>query len=181
MNVERFKYFILRGLWKTISSKIDWFFIYRYEVKNLCGEVGENLKVKGQCTGFHKGVTLGRNVSLNGMQILGLGSVTIGDFFHSGMNITIITSNHNWNSDIAIPYDKVRINKAIYIKDFVWFGHGIIVTPGVTIGEGAIIAAGAVVTRDIPDYAIAGGNPAKVIKYRDIEKFNRLKAGKKFF
>lgn len=177
----KIKYFILRGIWKMVSSKIDWFFLYRYEVQNLSGKVGSNLKVKGQCSGFHKGVSLGKNVSFNGMHILGLGEVTIGDYFHSGMNITIITSNHNWDSDVAIPYDKQRNNKPVYIKDFVWIGHGVIITPGVTIGEGAIVAAGAVVTRDVPNGAIVGGNPAKLIKYRDIEKFNKLKSENKFF
>jgi acetyltransferase-like isoleucine patch superfamily enzyme len=56
----------------------------------------------------------------------------------------------------------------------------VIIIPGVTIGEGAIIAAGSVVVKDVPDFAIVGGNPAKIIKYRNIETFNRLKADGKF-
>jgi acetyltransferase-like isoleucine patch superfamily enzyme len=51
---------------------------------------------------------------------------------------------------------------------------------GVSIGEGAIVQAGAVVVKDIPPYAIAGGNPAKVFKYRDIDHFQKLKEEKKF-
>jgi chloramphenicol O-acetyltransferase type B len=51
---------------------------------------------------------------------------------------------------------------------------------GVTIGEGAIVAAGSIVTKDIPDYGIVGGIPAKLLKYRDIEHFKKLKAQNKF-
>jgi acetyltransferase-like isoleucine patch superfamily enzyme len=50
----------------------------------------------------------------------------------------------------------------------------------VHIGEGAIVAIGSVVVKDVPPYAIVGGNPAKVIKYRDIDHFNKLKKEKKF-
>lgn len=58
-----------------------------------------------------------------------------------------------------------------------WFGHGATVMPGVRIGHGAIIAAGAVVTGDVPDYGIAGGNPARLIRTRyDPENIARLLA-----
>ena len=50
-----------------------------------------------------------------------------------------------------------------------------IIVPGVTIGEGAIVAAGSVVVKDVPDYAIVGGNPAIVIKYRNVENFKIIK------
>jgi len=57
--------------------------------------------------------------------------------------------------------------KTIIIKDNVWIGHGAIILHGVTINTGSIIAAGAVVTKDVPENSIYGGNPAKLIKYRD--------------
>ena len=91
----------------------------------------------------------------------------------------IITQNHNYEGE-AIPYDDTYIYKNINIKDNVWFGHRVIVTGNVTIGEGAIVAAGSVVVKDVPDYAIVGGNPAKVIKFRDIEHYTKLKEQKKF-
>ena len=91
----------------------------------------------------------------------------------------IITQNHNYEGE-SIPYDKTFIYKNIKIGDCVWFGNRVTVTGNVTIGEGAIIAAGAVVTKDVPDCAIVGGNPAKIIKYRDKEHYYRLKAEGKF-
>ena len=61
-----------------------------------------------------------------------------------------------------------------------WMGTRVMVLPGVTIGEGAIIQGGAVVVKDVPAMAIAGGNPAQVFKYRNEEHFRKLKEAKKF-
>lgn len=91
----------------------------------------------------------------------------------------IITQNHNYEGT-AVPYDKTFIYKNVVIGDNVWFGNRITVTGDITIGEGAIIAAGSVVVKDVPDYAIVGGNPAKVIKYRDIDHYKKLVEEKKF-
>jgi len=109
------------------------------------------------------------------------GGVRIGKYFHTGRGLTIFSTNHNYNSDVSIPYDEISIKKPVIIKDFVWCGANVTIVPGVTIGEGAIIGAGAVVTKDVPDYAIVGGNPAKIIKYRDIEKFKKLKEKRSFY
>ena len=109
-----------------------------------------------------------------------IGGVEIGEYFHTGRDLVILSTNHNYEST-KIPYDETYIKKKVIIKDFVWCGIGVKILPGVTIGEGAIIAMGAVVTKDVPPYAIVGGNPAKVIKYRDIEKFEILKEKKEYY
>ena len=151
---------------------------YQY-VQYKSGSVGKNLIVKGRCEGFSKKVHLGQNVSFNGCKILGGGSLRIGNYFHSGQDLVIITQNHNYDQSTAIPYDKTRIFKDTVIEDFVWVGHGVILVPGVRIGEGAIIAAGSVVTRDVQPMAIVGGNPAKEIKKRNMENFlENKKAGR---
>jgi acetyltransferase-like isoleucine patch superfamily enzyme len=118
---------------------------------------------------------LGRNPNFNGMTILGSGEVSFGDNFHSGGECLIITSNHNYEGK-KIPYDDTHIIKTVTIEDNVWFGNRVIVLGGVTIGEGAIIQAGAVVVKSVPAGGIAGGNPAKVFKYRDMEHYFELKA-----
>lgn len=122
---------------------------------------------------------LGNNVSFNGMKIYGVGKVVIGNYFHSGVDCMIISSNHNYKGD-KIPYDSEHIKKEIIIEDFVWMGSKVSVLGNVTIGEGAIIQAGAVVVSNVPKYAIVGGNPAKVFMYRDKEKFELLKSQGKF-
>jgi len=108
------------------------------------------------------------------------GGVFIGKYFHTGRGLTIFSLNHNYKNAEAIPYDNVIISKSVTIKDFVWCGANVTIVPGVTIGEGAIIASGCVVTKDVPDYAIVGGNPHKILDYRDIDSFLELKNKKKF-
>ena len=92
----------------------------------------------------------------------------------------IITQNHDYDFGETIPYGSDYILKTVVIEDNVWFGSNVLVTGNVNIGEGSIIAAGSVVVQDIPKYSIVGGNPAKFIKYRDIDHYEKLKNAKKF-
>lgn len=151
------------------------------EVALGCKSYGDGLKVNGKCFGFGKNVQLADNVGLNGCIIHGGGQVNIGSYFHSGSGLTIFTSNHNYNSTQSIPYDKKRILGDVLIGDFVWVGQDVTIMPNVNIGEGAIVAARSVVTKDVPACAIVGGNPAQIIKYRDKQKFVDLKSQGKYF
>lgn len=172
---------LLNGLFNKVLYK---FFnkkrVYTYLVSRSCKKVGVGLKVNGFCIGFNNNVSLGDFVNFNGCEILGSGEVIIGNYFHSGRFLNIVTQNHRYENADSIPYDKVRIRKKTVIKDFVWIGQSVTLIPGITIGEGAIIAAGSVVSKDVPNYAIVGGNPAKIIKYRNIEEFTKLKFENKF-
>ncbi len=103
------------------------------------------------------------------------GGITIGNNVIIGPRCTIISFNHNYKSDAMLPYDNKEILKPVTIKDNVWIGINVSICPGVTIEEGAVIAMGSVVTKDIPRCAIAGGNPAKVLDYRDIGIYEKLK------
>lgn len=129
---------------------------------------------------FSKNTVLGYNTNFNGITINGYGFVTIGDNFHSGTECLIITSNHNYDNGKAIPYDDTHIIKNVVIEDNVWLGDRVIILGGVNIGEGAIIQAGAVITKDIPPLSIAGGNPAKVFKERNKSHYYDLKEKNKF-
>ncbi len=140
---------------------------------------GKGVKING-ITKLTPYTTLGNNVHFNGLEIIGGGEVVIGDNFHSGKECLIISEMHNYNNGSKIPYDETYIYKKTVIEDNVWLGARVIVLAGVTIGEGAIIQAGSVVISDIPKCAIAGGHPAKVFKYRDIEHYEKLKKEKKF-
>ena len=95
--------------------------------------------------------------------------------------IRIHTSYHNYDGGTTLPYDRTWITRDVTIGENVWIGEQVTILAGVTIGEGAIIQAASCVTKDVPPMAIAGGHPAKVFKYRDIEHYNKLKAEGKFY
>lgn len=143
------------------------------------GGYGKRLLVNGPCK-FTKNTRVGDYCNFNGLSISGGGNVTFGDYFHSGQDCLIITQNHNYEGDM-IPYDKTVVKKEIKIGNCVWFGHRVIVVGNVSIGDGAIVAAGSVVVKDVPRCAIVGGNPAKIIKYRDINHYDDLEKRKCFF
>jgi acetyltransferase-like isoleucine patch superfamily enzyme len=152
---------------------------YTNNVKRQCEIHGPRLRVNKR-SAVTKQTILGTNVNFNGLRINGRGKVVIGDNFHSGEECLMISQNHNYDLGKAIPYDNTYILKDIIIKDNVWLGSRVIILGGVTIEEGAIIQAGSVVVSDIPYCGIAGGNPAKVFKYRDIEHYESLKRDEKF-
>lgn len=109
----------------------------------------------------------------------------IKNFVSVAENVTFVLSGeHNINTISTYPF-KVKILCAkegeasgkgdIVVSDDVWIGYGATILSGVRIGQGAVVAAGAVVTKDVPPYAIVGGVPAKVISYRFDEKvINKL-------
>lgn len=109
------------------------------------------------------------------------GGVKIGRYFHTGRGLTIFSSNHSYDNDRYIPYDQESVMKPVVIEDFVWCGAQVVILPGVTVGEGAVVGAGSVVVKDVPPYAVVGGNPARILKYRDISKFLELKNKGRFF
>jgi len=152
---------------------------YTFRVRRSAKSVGDNLRVNLK-SNVSKNTILGNNVNFNGMNISGEGGVKIGNNFHSGKGCLMITQIHNYDHGRKIPYDDTYIYKDVLINDNVWLGSRVIILGGVTIGEGAIIQAGSVVVSDIPDYAVAGGHPAKVFKYRNKEHYDKLKQKKMF-
>jgi acetyltransferase-like isoleucine patch superfamily enzyme len=108
------------------------------------------------------------------------GGVSIGRYFHPGRGLTIYSATHNYARGSRIPYDEIYIPKPVVIGDFVWCGANVTILPGVTIGEGAVIGAGSVIVKDVPRCAVVGGNPARILKYRDVVHFEQLKAAGEF-
>ena len=158
----------MRTLVKKIYSKIN-------TSRSLRGvKHGTGVKCNFPCR-FTAKTEIGDNCHFNGMNISGSGKVVIGSNFHSGKNIRILTTFHNFDHGTAIPYDNTTYDRDVIIEDNVWLGESVMILGGVTIGEGAVIQAGSVVCRDVPPLAIAGGHPAVPFKYRDKDHYYQLK------
>lgn len=153
---------------------------YRLRIKKLAQKVGENFYIGGpsylNCNTF-----IGDNCHFSGVSVNGKGNIKIGNNFRSGSELLIMTQNHRFENSEFLPYDSEFIYKDVEIEDCVWVGARVTILPGTKICEGAIIQAGSVVHGTIPRLAIAGGNPAKVFKYRDAEHYERLKSEGKFY
>lgn len=99
------------------------------------------------------------------------GRVLIGDDVMMGPQCWIYTQNHEFRYlDKPMRQQGPQREEPVVIGNDVWIGSRVTILPGVHIGNGVIIGAGAVVSKDIPDYAIVGGNPARILKYRNKNK-----------
>lgn len=109
-------------------------------------------------------LTIGQGAANVGLTIMCAKEVTIGNGVRIGRNVSI----RDWNGPHVIINDSYRNHAPVHIKDHVWLCTGCTIMPGVTIGEGAVVAANAVVTKDVPPRCLVGGAPAKVLR-TDIE------------
>ncbi|MEZ4875488.1 MAG: sugar O-acetyltransferase [Flavobacteriaceae bacterium] len=130
----------------------------------LLGHAGKNLWIEPPfyCD-YGYNITVGYNVFMNyNCCILDVMPVTLGNRVMLAPNVQIYTVTHPLNAKERNSGKEFA--KPITIGDDVWIGGGAIICPGVTIGNRAVIAAGAVVTKDVPEDVLVGGNPAKIIK-----------------
>jgi acetyltransferase-like isoleucine patch superfamily enzyme len=150
---------------RVIFETMPKFISYARNIVFLKGvHIGGNVQF---LTAINAEIILGENVSLNeGCIVTSLCKIEIGKNTAIGEYVSIRDYNHNY-SDLSIPINKQGFAGApISIGENVWIGRGCIILPGVTIENGAIIAANSVVNKDVPENAIFGGVPAKLIKYR---------------
>lgn len=132
------------------------------------GKIGEGSRVMSPLTAVRPHmVSIGNNVIvMNGCLMMSAGGITIEDDARIAANTQLISNNHD-------PYNRDVITcKPILIRKGAWIGAGSTILPGVTVGKYAIVGAGSIVTKNVPDYAVAVGNPARVIRYLEKDKFN---------
>lgn len=142
-------------------------------LRELIGELGEDVAMQGPIQ-FHYGchTSVGKGCFMNfNFTVQDDAKVTIGEYCNFGPNVTIVTPLHPMLPDerrSMVCHDgESRVlcyAKPVTIGNDCWFGANVTVCPGVTIGDGCVIGAGSVVTRDIPPYTFAAGVPAKVIR-----------------
>jgi len=181
--VKKYKHNIKVGKSKLLKSFTVEF---RQNRDDLCVEIGNNCVLQNSIIFESKTgkVTIGDHTWINGgSSIISINEVNIGSYVtiawdviiydHDGTAIDTIQRQKNHQIDVndfdivkyTMNFDWSGVNsKKINIKDNAWIGFGATILKGVTIGKGSIVAAKSVVTKDVPDYCIVAGNPAKIVK-----------------
>lgn len=160
----------------------------RFVSPAFAGAISRNFKKCG--SGFHvylpfsiagaPAIEVGDNVHINSEAFIsGYGGLRIGDNVHIGPRVTIYTVNHNYEGT-ALPYDDKVVKRPVVIEDNVWIGACVTIVPGVVIGEGAVIAAGTVVTKDVPRLVIVGGATMRELKTRNQDHYFELRSAGRF-
>ena len=134
-------------------------------LKRMFAEIGENCYVE---TPFHANwgghhVHFGKNIYANfNLTLVDDTHIYVGDYTMFGPNVTIATAGHPIDPDLR--RQGLQYNMPVHIGKNCWLGAGVIVMPGVTIGDNTVIGAGSIVTRDIPADVVAVGNPCRVLR-----------------
>lgn len=154
------RYFFVNGLNQTIKT--------RYLKVGKCVRLGNFTRINFYDKGILQigdGCYIGqRNSFLVGADIC------VGNEVLMASDICITSENHSMNPQNQMSYGKQPlVIEPVSIGEGCWIGEKVVILPGVTVGKKSIIGAGSIVTKNIPDYCIAVGNPAKVIKYYDFE------------
>lgn len=123
-------------------------------IKNL--KIDKNVYIAGE-TAIHAG-----------------GGVCIGSGTNIGTGAFIFSTNHNYKSNEKVPFDNTCFMQSVEIGKNCWLGARSMICPGVKLEDGVVVAMGSVVTKSVPKCAIVGGNPAKIIGWRDKEVYEKL-------
>ena len=163
----------------NLSSKIGGNKIRGSLCQSIFKECGDNIDVEPGAYFFTGGAIsigsrsgIGRSAYISA--IAGGGEIILGSNIMMAPEVVILTSMHN-HADTSIPMNRQGHHLAkVVIEDDVWIGYRAMILPGVTVGKGSIIGAGAVVTKDVPPYSVVGGVPARIIKSRIPEQCLRV-------
>lgn len=134
-------------------------------LKEMFAEIGEGVYLEppfhANWAGHH--VHMGKNVYANfNLTLVDDGEIYIGDYTMIGSNVTIATAGHPVLPELR--QEAYQFNIPVHIGKNVWIGAGVIILPGVTVGDNTVIGAGSVVTKDIPSDVVAVGNPCRVLR-----------------
>jgi maltose O-acetyltransferase len=144
-----------------LSQKIRYFCC-----KRIFDKCGKEVNIEhGADFGAGKGMEIGDYSGIGVNSIVGV--LKVGKHVMMSPEVRIITKNHIFSDlSVPIPLQGSEPPRPVIIEDGAWIASRAIILPGRKIGKGAIVGAGAVVTKDVPPYAIVGGNPARILRYR---------------
>jgi maltose O-acetyltransferase len=130
----------------------------------LLGAFGQDAQIRPPLyCDYGSQIRVGARTFINfGLVALDVATITIGEDVQIGPNVQLLTPTHPLEAELRRA--KWEAAKPITISDNVWLGGGVIVLAGVSIGENTVVGAGAVVTKDLPENAVAVGNPARVVR-----------------
>ena len=172
MNIKRtIGYLLYSSIGRILPSSTSKINIGQKKFRAFCGKF--ILSKCGKDVNIEKGAIFSSRLSIGDYSGVGKrasiqGTVVIGDYVMMGPDCIIYTRNHRFDdTETPMKLQGFQEERPVIIGDDVWIGGRVIILPGVEIGSHAIIGAGAIVTKSVPDYAIVGGNPAKVLKYRN--------------
>lgn len=159
--LSEFRIYLCNYIVSRIPSNTIRLIFYR---KIMMFTLGEGTSIFMQCSfDCTKTLWIGANSVINSKCRMDTrGGIKIGNNVSISSDVVILTADHDMDNE-----NMDGRNKGVIINDYVWIGTRATLLPGVNIGYGAVVATGAVVTKDVPPYGVAAGVPAKVIKYRN--------------
>lgn len=176
MRIQKFTYDILSRCVGVL--KRGYYHIIANYQKEMMPQCGKDVFIEKHCDGHWNNVYCGTDIHIgkNNLFMCALAPIKIGDHVMFGPNVTVITGDHR--IDLVGRYmttvrneEKLPDNdQTVVFAGDNWIGANVTILKGVVVGKGAVVASGSVVNKDVPSYAIVGGVPAKVIKYRFTEE-----------
>lgn len=169
--MKRIFVFGVRCFYKLIAQRLDWRLpgarsLRGWCAHKMCQDVQLPVTINARVS-LPPNLQMGRHAGIGqGTQFLGLGSVSLGAHLTMGPDCLFITGDHPIPKVGGEFRDHASVHQAIVVEEGAFLGARVTVLPGVTIGRGAAVGAGSVVTRDVPADAVVAGNPAKVIRTR---------------
>jgi len=168
-----YKDYVIHGIYLTIYGIVKYLpspigdYLRLFVVKIFCKKIRNPRIYEGVTIWYPYRMEVGSRVTINEwVYISAYGSLVIGNNVLIGHRVSILTSEHNFMSKEKIIRTQGIKPGAVKIGNDVWIGANATILSGLTIGDGAVIAAGAVVTRDVSPYSVVGGVPAKIITER---------------